>query len=241
MLLKNEIKTKEKDLEIANSKIIQANLDAGTYKDINIFLENKLKEMEQKFEDKFKNNENEIVNLKKEVTAQNLEISDLKNENSNLKNEVTAQNLEISDLKNENSNLKKEVTAQNLEISDLKNENFNLKKVANAQNNEISNLKKEVTAQNLAISDLKNENENCKKANMTQNETISLQDNTIQLLKEQNNALFEMENQDREWIRILRDSFYQLDYDYNDLNNTVEGLNYSLQQIITSNFNLPSL
>ena len=174
MSLKDDIRKKEKELEISNSKIIKANLDKGAYKDMNIFLENKLKEMEIKFDAKFKNNDNEIISLKKVVIEQNNEIANLKNEITNLKKDVTAQNMTISDLKNDNSNLKKVI--------------------------------------------------------IDQNETIALEDNTIQLLKEQNNALFEMENQDREWIRILRDSFYQLDVDYNDLINTVDGLNISLHK-----------
>ena len=178
MSLKDDIRKKEKELEISNSKIIKANLDKGAYKDMNIFLENKLKEMEIKFDAKFKNNDNEIISLKKVVIEQNNEIANLKNEITNLKKDVTAQNMTISDLKNDNSNLKKVI--------------------------------------------------------IDQNETIALEDNTIQLLKEQNNALFEMENQDREWIKILRDSFYQLDADYNDLINTVDGLNISLQQIINN-------
>lgn len=141
---------------------------------------------------------------------------------------------------NEITSLKKVVIEQSNEIANLKNENANLKKGVNAQNNEITNLKKEVTAQNMAISDLKNENVNLKKVIIDQNETIALEENTIQLLKEQNNALFEMENQDREWIRILRDSYNQLDADYNDVINTVDGLNISLQQIINNleNYNL---
>lgn len=177
-VLKDELRKKEKDLEISNSKIIQANLDTGTYKDINIFLENKLKEMERKFDAKFKSNENEISNLKNEI-------SNLKNENANLKNALTAQNNEIT----------------------------NLKESRTSQNNEIANLKKVIVAQN---------------------ETIALQENTIQMLKEQNNTLFEIENQDREWIRTLRDSFYQLDADYNDIIENVNGLNISLQQIINN-------
>ena len=199
MSLKDEIRKKEKDLEISNSKIIQANLDTGTYKDINIFLENKLKEMERKFNAKFKSNDNEISNLK--------------NENANLKKAVTAQNNEIT-------NLNEVVTSQNNKIT-------NLKEVVTSQNNEITNLKESVTSQN-------NEIANLKKVNIAQNETIALQENTIQILKEQNNTLFEIENQDREWIRTLRDSFYQLDADYNDVIDTVNGLNISLQQIINN-------
>ena len=199
MSLKDEIRKKEKDLEISNSKIIQANLDTGTYKDINIFLENKLKEMERKFDSKFKNNGNEITSLKKVVIEQNNEIANLKNENSDLKKVVNVQNNEIT----------------------------NFKKIVTSQNNEIANLKKDVTTQN-------NEITNLKKAIIAQNGTIALQENTIQLLKEQNNALFEMENQDREQIRTIRDSFYQLDADYNDAIDTVDWLNISLQQIINN-------
>ena len=43
-----------------------------------------------------------------------------------------------------------------------------------------------------------------------------------------------MENQDREQIRTIRDSFYQLDADYNDAIDTVDWLNISLQQIINN-------
>lgn len=112
MVLKNEIKKKEKDLESANTKIVQASLDKGTYIDINRSLENKIKEMERKFELKFGKMDNEIESLKNENTELKIEVTSLKNENTELRNE-------ISSLKNVNAELKNEFT-------ELKNENNSL-------------------------------------------------------------------------------------------------------------------
>ena len=167
--LKDELKKKEKEIEILNDKVVKANLDAGTYKDINNSLEDKIKDMEKKFELKFGSMCNEITNLKKVIDVQNGKIDRLNNE-----------------------------------IANLKDENVNL-------NNEIANLKELVN---------------------TQNSTIDEQENIIQMIREENSALYEMENQQREWIMALRDSYNQLDVDYNDLRNSVEGINNSLQEVI---------
>ena len=175
-VLKDELRKKEKDLEISNDKIEKANLDSGTYKDINNSLENKIKEIEKKFELKFGSMCNEITNLKKIIDVQNGKIDRLNNENSSQNNEIANLNDEIANL-----------------------------------NDEIANLKELVN---------------------TQNSTIDSQENIIQMLREENSALYEMENQQREWIMALRDSYNQLDVDYNDLCNSVEGINNSLQEVI---------
>ena len=180
--LKDEVKKKEKEIEILNDKVVKANLDAGTYKDINNSLENKIKEMEKKFELKFGSMCNEITNLKKVIDVQNGKIDRLNNE-----------------------------------IANLKDENVNL-------NNEIANLNDEIV--------------NLKELVNTQNSTIDQQENIIQMIREENSALYEMENQQREWIMALRDSYNQLDADYNDLGNSVEEINNSLQEVI---YNLQNL
>ena len=174
--LKDELKKKEKEIEILNDKVVKANLDSGTYKDINNSLENKIKEIEKKFELKFGSMCNEITNLKKIIDVQNGKIDRLNNENSSQNNEIANLNDEIANL-----------------------------------NDEIANLKELVN---------------------TQNSTIDSQENIIQMLREENSALYEMENQQREWIMALRDSYNQLDVDYNDLCNSVEGINNSLQEVI---------
>ena len=56
--LKDELIKKQKEIDILNDKTVKANLDAGTYKDINDSLNNKIKEMEKKFELKFGNMNN---------------------------------------------------------------------------------------------------------------------------------------------------------------------------------------
>ena len=195
--LKDELKKKEKEIEILNDKVVKANLDSGTYKDINNSLENKIKEIEKKFELKFGSMCNEITNLKKIIDVQNGKIDRLNNENS-------SQNNEIANLKDENVHL-------NNEIANLNDENVHL-------NNEIANLNDEIA--------------NLKELVNTQNSTIDSQENIIQMLREENSALYEMENQQREWIMALRDSYNQLDVDYNDLCNSVEGINNSLQEVI---------
>jgi chromosome segregation ATPase len=140
------------------------------------------------------------------------------NEITNLKKIIDVQNGKIDRLNNENS-------SQNNEIANLKDENVHL-------NNEIANLKDENVHLNNEIANLNDEIANLKELVNTQNSTIDSQENIIQMLREENSALYEMENQQREWIMALRDSYNQLDVDYNDLCNSVEGINNSLQEVI---------
>ena len=109
MVLNAKLKSKEKDLEEENEKISKANLDKEAYQDIKFFFDDKLKEIEKKFELQFK--ENEISNLKKIIDNQNVTISNLKNEIDNLKKIVNVQNETISTQENTIQTLKEEISS----------------------------------------------------------------------------------------------------------------------------------
>ena len=111
MVLNAKLKSKEKDLEEENEKISKANLDKEAYQDIKFFFDDKLKEIEKNLELKFKENKNEISNLKNIIDNQNVTISNLKNEIDNLKKIVNVQNETISTQENTIQTLKEEISS----------------------------------------------------------------------------------------------------------------------------------